>query len=864
MTAIGEMHFVPSGHNAWYNLPRAGGVAYAAQESWVMNATIKDNILFNAPLDEERYSKVIYQCGLTRDLELFQAGDLTEVGEKGLTLSGGQKARVTLARAVYSSAEIILLDDVLAALDVHTAKWVVEQCLIGDLMKGRTILLVTHNVGLVAPISDFVVSLGSNGQILSQGTISDALAKNSKLRLDLAVEEEPKEKVEQDVVAEKQPELRKETHGKLIAAEKSNTGHANWESVKLYLLALGGQHWIFFWTTFTIVTIFETSLEILQPWLLGLWATQYTEHPPEEVNVTFAWGAEADMTSYLAGYIGLVVFNLLVFCGTQTTLTFGALRASASLHKQLIEAILGTTLRWLDETPASRVITRVTQDVSAGKCSIHSSVITSRELTAALLVDSIIPEVFSHLFEISFIMLVRFIAIMIYTPTVGLFGLVVFAVGGLLGNIYMRSQLSVKREMSKAKAPIIAHFSASIEGLTSIRAYGAQESILRKSLVNVDNYSRVSRVFNDFTRWIAIRIDALTGAFAAILGAYFVYTPHTGVSPSNSAFTLTMAVGLTKFILGFMQFFNMFEVDANSLERLQEYMVIEQEEPASEKKADPPAYWPSSGKLEVQNLSARYSPDGPKVLHGLSFSVRAGERIGIVGRTGSGKSSLALALLRCIPTEFTTEDTSDGGEVAPSGADGGVWLDGVRTDNVGLQRLRGAVSIIPQMPELLSGTLRRNLDPFDQFDDVTLNAALRDAGLFALQDQDQDQDQDAGSSNLGTDSNTDTQNKAAARLTLDSPIARAGSNLSVGQRQIIALARAMVRGCKVLVLDEATSAIGTSLARFCFWDSSLQVQNADYATDAAIQASLRTRLAGDVTVLTVAHRLQTVMDADRV
>ncbi|KAG6830884.1 hypothetical protein H0H87_006879 [Tephrocybe sp. NHM501043] len=755
MALLGEMHFVPSGSGAWFNLPRSGGVAYAAQESWVLNATIKDNILFGAPYDEERYKKVIYQCSLTRDLELFKAGDLTEVGEKGLTLSGGQKARITLARAIYSATEILLLDDVLAALDVHTAKWIVEKCFVGDLVQGRTVLLVTHNVSMAAPISEFVVSLGSDGQILSQGSISDALAKNSKLKDKVAEEQQKEEKAEQEVDSEQETESRKD-EGKLIVEEESGEGHISWSSVKMYLIALGGKYWILFWTAFTMATVFECAIEVLQPWLLGAWATQYSIHPPEEVNVTF----------YLTGYVFLVCLMLAVFCVAQTTLTLGSLRASASLHRRLIETILGTTLRWLDKTPTSRVITRVTQDVAA--------------------VDTTIPDLFSHLFEIGVIIVVRFFAVLIYTPTIGLFSIIIFIVGGIVGNIYMKAQLSVKREMSKAKAPVVAHFGASIEGITSIRAYGAQNSILFKSLTKVDNYSRASRVFNDFARWIAIRVDGLGGCFAALLGIYFVYSPNTGVSTSNSAFTLTLAVGFGRMVLIFVQILNMFEVNGNSLERLQEYMVIEQE-PKPTDAGEPPAFWPSSGTLQVRNLTARYAPDSPDVLNGLNFDLNSGERVGIVGRTGSGKSSLTLALLRCIVT------------------DGEVRYDGRLTGEMNLGRLRESVTIIPQV-----------------VNDATLNAALRDAGLYALQSEDDE-----------------------SRITLDSAVARGGSNLSVGQRQIVALARAMVRESKLLILDEATSAI-------------------DYKTDSIIQASLRTQLSKDVTVITVAHRLQTIMDADRI
>ncbi|KAJ3819300.1 P-loop containing nucleoside triphosphate hydrolase protein [Lentinula raphanica] len=264
-----------------------------------------------------------------------------------------------------------------------------------------------------------------------------------------------------------------------------------------------------------------------------------------------------------------------------------------------------------------------------------------------------------------------------------------------------------------------------------------------------------------------------------------------------------MAVGFSSLILWWVRTLNEFEVQGNSLERIQHYTTIEQEpKPTSE--AEPPAYWPASGHLRVEKLSARYSLDGPKVLHDISFEIQSGERIGVVGRTGSGKSSLTLSLLRCIFTEGT------------------VLYDGVATDSINLDALRSNITIIPQVPELLSGTLRQNLDPFGQYDDATLNDSLRAAGLFVLQ----------------TEMNE-------GRITLDSSIASGGGNLSVGQRQILALARALVRGSKLLILDEATSAI-------------------DYRTDTIIQDSLRNELGGDITLITVAHRLQTIMDADKI
>ncbi|KAG6891081.1 hypothetical protein C0995_014171 [Termitomyces sp. Mi166 len=636
------MHFAPSHPHSWFNLPRDKGVAYAAQESWVQNETIKQNILFGAPFDEERYKKVLYQCSLERDLTLFDAGDETEVGEKGLTLSGGQKARITLARAVYSQAEILLLDDVLAALDVHTAKWIVEKCFSGDLIQGRTVLLVTHNIAMTRPIAGYVVSLAIDGTIHTRGSISEALSHDSSLAEELVEEENMIAKVESQVDSASPAEDKSD--GKLIVAEEIELGHISWAAC----VYVDGQI------------------------SNGLW-----------------WLAEMTIT-----------------------------------------------------------------------------------------------------------MLIKFGAVVLFTPAFLLPGAFVAILGGWTGQIYIAAQLSVKREMSNARAPVLGHFGAAIAGLTSIRAYGAQKAFQEESLQRINRYTRAARTFYNLNRWICVRIDAIGGLFAASLAAYLVYFQDQ--KASNTGFSINMAVGFSGMILWWVRVLNDFEVQGNSLERIQGYVDIEQE-PKPTKQGVPPAYWPSNGEIRVENLSARYVLNGPIVLHNLSFHIKSGDRVGVVGRTGSGKSSLTLSLLRCIYNE------------------GNIFYDGLNTKDINLDILRSHITIIPQIPELLSGTLRQNLDPFDQYDDATLNDALRAAGLFSLQNE-----MDEG------------------RLTLDSAIASGGGNLSVGQRQILALARAIVRGSKLLILDE------------------------DYKTDSIIQTSLRKELRGDVTLITIAHRLQTIMDADKI
>ncbi|KAJ3718421.1 hypothetical protein C8R42DRAFT_723772 [Lentinula raphanica] len=770
MALLSEMHFIPFVPNSWYNLPRDGGIAYAAQESWVQNETIRalqENIVFGSPFDEERYKKVLYQCSLERDISLFEAGDATEVGEKGLTLSGGQKARITLARAIYSKAEIVLLDDVLAALDVHTAKWIVEKCFTGDLMEGRTIILVTHNIAITRPIAGFVVAI-KDGRIESQGTVSEALRRDSALAEEARREQQVIDKSDSGVVPDQPPVKEQKADGKLIVAEEIQEGHVKYDAVKMYLTSMGGRYsWTFF-LAFVFAMFVTEILNAIYNWFLGYWASQYETHDPASVNVLH--------------YVGLILAGAVVsYTSGAIIYIIGTVRASRAVHKELIASIFGTTLRWLDTTPTSRVIARCTQDIRA--------------------VDGPVPMWLQAVSEISAMMIMKYTAVVVITPIFFLPGIVVALLGGLCGQVYIKAQLSVKREMSNARAPVLGHFGAAIAGLTSIRAYGVQEAFKAESLRRIDKFSRAARTYYNLNRWITIRVDALGALLSCVLAVYLVY--YRGQSASNTGFSLNMAVGFSSLILWWVRTLNEFEVQGNSLERIQHYTTIEQEpKPTSE--AEPPAYWPASGHLRVEKLSARYSLDGPKVLHDISFELQSGERIGVVGRTGSGKSSLTLSLLRCIFTEGT------------------VLYDGVATDRINLDALRSNITIIPQVPELLSGTLRQNLDPFGQYDDATLNDSLRAAGLFALQ----------------TEMNE-------GRITLDSSIASGGGNLSVGQRQILALARALVRGSKLLILDEATSAI-------------------DYRTDTIIQDSLRNELGGDITLITVAHRLQTIMDADKI
>ncbi|KAJ3543408.1 hypothetical protein NM688_g5857 [Phlebia brevispora] len=623
MALLGEMHYIPLHSDSWLNLPGDGGVAYAAQESWVQNETIRNNILFGAAYDEERYQKVIYQCALTLDLKLLDAGDATEVGEKGLNLRqvGGQKvrtytrffircednllydcfgmqARITLARAIYSSADILLLDDVLSALDTHTARWIVNKCFKGGLVRGRTVILVTHNIGLVGSIADFVVSLSSNGRIDKQGSVSDVLSIDPKATDDVVDDRDIGELVEVGADVKESSDTSKD--GKLIVAEEVEVGRVSRSAMMLLWGALGGSWPALFWSQYTFVNILTEVSDTLEYWWLGWWASQYALRERGEVSIAF----------YLGVYASLVFMTVLLHIWHTVLYAGATMRSSRTIHGKLISSLVGSTFRWLDVTPVSRVIARCTQDIQA--------------------VDGPVAQYLMYIMILTCSMIAKLGAILIYAPVFLLTAAAVAVVGGYLAQIYMKAQLPVKREMSNAKAPVLGIFGGAVAGLTSIRAYGAQKAFRDETEKRINRYVRCARTFYNLNRWIAVRIDALSATFAASLAFYFTYG-SSSPDPSSIGFILIMAVSFSNAILFCVQIWNEFEVSdvpkLDSLERIQQYITIEQEpEPADH--GTPPAYWPASGDLRVEKLCARYAPVGNQSLEQSSRTEHSTTRYG--------------------------------------------------------------------------------------------------------------------------------------------------------------------------------------------------------------------------------------------
>ncbi|EIN07962.1 P-loop containing nucleoside triphosphate hydrolase protein [Punctularia strigosozonata HHB-11173 SS5] len=772
LALLGEMHYSPQSGGSWYNLPRGGGIAYAAQESWVLNETIQDNIVFGSPFDQERYQKVLEQCALVQDLGMFAAGDQTEVGEKGLTLSGGQKARVTLARAVYSKAKIVLLDDILAALDVHTARHVVDKCLKGDLLRDRTVLLVTHNLALARLVAKKVIRVDGQGHVTAEASLAEAIEHDDTLRQELAKEEETVQKAQDRESGDQTTKKDDASTGKLIVAEDIAHGTVSLEAVMLYLRHVGGP-WFWFFRLSLVVS--GVVFKLYEPYYLGLWSNEYENHEASEVPAS----------KYLCGYAILCLFQLASDVIAWIVWLNGSLHASGKIHRQLVESVFGATFRWLDTVPVSRVIARCTK---------------AKDLQS---VDEMIRQIFSLQQMMIVNIVLRFAAIVYVVGwSVLAAGLAVLVIALGVGRFYIAAQRELKREQSVAKAPVLSLFGAGLVGLASIRAYGAQDYFSERLITRINHYTVLTRNFYNINRWVGVRVDGLGAVFSSIVAAGIVYGGF--ISVGNAGFALSQVLGFATEVFVFVRVANMAEVECNSLERILDFLKIEHE-PEPKQDGVPPAYWPASGSLRAEKLSARYSPDSVDVLRDISFDIKSGERVGVVGRTGAGKSTISLALLRALITR------------------GKVFYDGIDIHAVNLDALRANVTLIPQHPDLLAGSVRENLDPFGEHDDAALNDALRSAGLERLQ----------------------KEGDAAAAITLDSEVDAGGSNFSHGQRQIIALARAYVRRSKLMIMDEATAAI-------------------DYETDSAIQESIRANLGSDITIITIAHRLQTIMDSDKI
>ncbi|THH21147.1 hypothetical protein EW146_g360 [Bondarzewia mesenterica] len=785
-----------------------GVCAYVPQAAWLRNASIKDNILFNLPYNERRYQETLEVCALVNDLKILEDGDESEIGERGVNLSGGQKARVSLARAVYSRASILLLDDVLSAVDAHTAHHIYHECLKGDLMLGRTLILVSHHVQLCCAGADYIVTL-SNGRVLFQGDndafqASDVL---SGLVQSGATDPTDKKAVEATLTVEEElPIIEKEEHPssssepasetsstavtsvatetkadkkaprKLIEEEKRAVGRIGKDVWNLYIKACGGS---WYWAIFIIALVLGALSPVAENGWLTLWSGE-AESQQAPRTPMFWIGMYATITA-----IGLVVTTIRWFI-----LYTGSIHASTVLYKKLLDSILFANIRFHDTTSRGRLLNRFGKDFEGIDSSLSDnfgrSIINGLSALTTLLAISAVGG-------LPFFFAALVLGLLYYNAA----------------KVYGQTSRDMRRLDSVTRSPLYSIYGETIAGVTILRAFGASSKFLRDMLRCVDTNTNPYYWMWGVNRWLSIRFNLLSSIIVGVTGVITVVTPR--IDAALAGFALAFATTITNDILFLVRRFVSLEQSMVALERVKEFSEIQREAPEFIEPR-PPASWPSKGEIRCEDLVIRYAPDLPDVLHNLNFSINPGEKVGILGRTGSGKSTLALSFFRFVEA-----------------TEGCIRVDGLDISKMGLTDLRSRLTIIPQDPTILSGTLRSTLDVFDEYEDAEIYEALRRVHLIPSED---DPGETEGNINANVFRN------------LDFSVSEGGENFSTGEKQLLCMARAILKRSKVLVMDEATASV-------------------DYATDELISKTIRHEFA-ESTILTIAHRLRTVIDYNRV
>ncbi|PQE04986.1 ABC bile acid transporter protein [Rutstroemia sp. NJR-2017a BBW] len=813
-------------------------IAFVSQTPWIENATIKDNILFGLPFDATRYQKVLDACALTKDLHVFDDGDLTEVGAQGISLSGGQKWRLTLARAFYSRAGILILDDVFSALDAHVGKEIYDNALMGELSEGRTRILVTHHVSLCLPRAKYAVQLSKNGALEHAGSIDD-LREAGELDEIMKTEQEGHANEEEANESTTENGQAVDTNGqtspdkatskkpkKLVEDEKRETGSVKASVYTAYLKATGG---IPFWAMVVLFYLFAEGLIVGRSWWIKIWTSSYehTEKSPDHFNSTHLAHLHAytiqqqlrpsvimskfenpfsknhTLGYYLLGYVIISTFSVFVATARFYLIYRGSLSASRSVFKKMTDMVLRTPLRWLDTVPTGRILNRFTADFSAMDSQLSSN----------------FAQTASAFLEIIGIMVSAFFV----SPYIIIISVILLTICVFIANTYIKGARSLKRLESIQKSPMISHFGSALAGLSTIRAFSNGPVFEEKMHKLVDAFGSATWHNWLFNRWFGLRMALVGSFFSSSVAAFIVST--NGVDASLAGFALAFALSYRRAVIHTIRLLAQAELDMNAAERIFEYTELETEPQTGRDNIR--ASWPEEGKIEVTDLEVGYAEGLPAILKGLTFTVEKNQRVGIVGRTGA-------ALFRFLEARA-----------------GSIIIDGIDISTIKLHDLRTRLSIIPQDPVLFSGTIRSNLDPFDEFSDQQIREALERVHLIPSNTStpvpEPNLSLNPGESSTATETSSVTavaKENTNIFLSLQSPISSAGANLSQGQKQLLCLARAILSRPKVLLLDEATSAV-------------------DMDTDALIQRSIREEFA-NTTLLVVAHRLSTVADFDRI
>ncbi|KAI0814605.1 multidrug resistance-associated protein [Xylaria sp. FL0064] len=846
--------------------------AYVAQTAWLVNANIKENILFSSAYDEKRYKDVLVACALERDLQILDNGDETLVGENGITLSGGQKQRISLARAVYSNSQHLLLDDCLSAVDSHTAKWIFSNCINGPLMKGRTCILVTHNTTLCVPMSDYVVLLdngrvaaqGPSLEVIESGRFGDEMRNKSRpgsqqasripSRAPSSVGEESGDTLinEADENPNGKASPKKPLQKPDAMLEDKATGAVKWSVMKLYLSAMG--RWWFWAIALVVFTTQQLSGVASNIWIKE-WANQYVSGIEEVSRIQFSvvsqnsasasvspsyfasiaqyaksttismFGPSPDYSmldvpevnvDYYLIILALIgIFGALLALMRDLWLFYGSLTASWKIHNRLMTAVARAKFKFFDVTPLGQLMNRFSKDLEA--------------------VDQEVAGVAIGVMTCAMGIVITVVLIAAITPGFLVAAVFITALFVFVAMFYLRASRDLKRLESVNRSPLFQQFGETLSGVTTIRAYGDERRFIRDNLGRINKQARPFIFLWGANRWLSFRTDVL-GDLVAFFAGVFVIISLGKIDPGSAGLSLSYAIGFSENILWLIRLYAMNEQNMNSVERVKEYLDVEQEPPAINEKNRPPSNWPAHGSVEFIGYSTRYRKELDPVLKDVTFKIQPREKVGIVGRTGAGKSSLTLAIFRALEAET-----------------GKILIDDVDIGLIGLKDLRQAITIVPQDPTLFTGSIRTNLDPFNLYTDDEVFSALRKVHLIGTSESLPTSAAEATfpevpvtAANVGdqiaTGASTPNVTNKNIFLDLSSPVAESGSNLSQGQRQLLCLARAMLKAPKVLVMDEATASI-------------------DYNTDSKIQETIREL---DTTIITIAHRLATIVDYDKV
>ncbi|WVW81052.1 hypothetical protein I302_103043 [Kwoniella bestiolae CBS 10118] len=757
-----------------------GSVSYVPQQAWIHSGSVRDNITFSAATEEidfGRLQDVIDACALRSDIDGMIHGDLTNVGQKGLLLSGGQRQRLSLARAAYSDSSIVLLDDPLPAVDANVAHHLLRECILGEAMRGRTRLIVTHQMD-VLPHADLVLVMDRDrygeGRIVQQGTYQTLRNQNGPFRSfisEYASQQTPSTPTIK--AAQKKPnsdtpkENKKESSGGKSMEEDRQIGSIPWSVYTTYFRSMGSILWPITFGTMLLLTQAATVGNSL--WL-GWWSGEKFDG--------------LGQGGYMGIYGALGVAIGLFTWGASYTMFVAGLKASYRLFEQAWEHVMRAPVRWHDQTPSGRIINRLSKDIEM----LDDRMAFSWE---TLLVNALAA--------------VGSFGLILYTyPWLDIAFIPLCLFYWLCGGYYRQTSREIKRIDSITRSQIYSSFGEQLAGLSVIRAFGRQDTFEERMqrAINVEGRAYILTLV--IQRWLGVRLD-LSSNLLILLIAVFGILFRNSVDPASFGVVFSYALSAAQLFSNLVSLYAQVELEMNNAERILHYTTLPTEPPPHLPRDPSLEVWPTEGEMVFKDLSLRYSNSSPWVLKTLSFAIEAGEKVGVIGRTGAGKSSLVGAIMRM--NEIRGE----------------IRVDGRDLNEVGVDTVRERIGIIPQDAFLFEGTVRQNLDPLSTHSDHYLNSLL---------------------SLIHSDPLLPSAQSTKDKFKLDSQVSSEGTNFSAGEKQLLALIRALARNTKILLLDEATSSV-------------------DPETDALIQRIIQNHLNG-VTLISIAHRLQTVAYYDRI